>query len=139
MNLKSFSWHKLITNTFYLIFSFGLIYNGHSSFAGLKEMYSSQENTKWKCNSENGQYIRHGFKNLHLCIMNNVLYIELKDNSNRPQWLGQIGKSIPDSSKNKYEFAIEGNEIIKYKCHTSYANGPCKGDIKREIYGKEKY
>ena len=139
MNFKFSSWHKLITNTFYLMFSCGLIYNGYSSFAGLKEMYSYQENTKWKCTKENGQYVRDGFENLHLCIINNVLYIELKDNSDRPQWLGEIGKSIPDGSRNKYEFSIESNEIIKYKCHTSYANGACKGDITREIYGKKKY
>ncbi len=101
-------------------------------------MYSSQENTKWKCTRENAHYVRDGFEHLHLCIINNVLYIELTEKSSRPQWLGEIGKSRPEGSRYKYEFAIESNEIIRYKCSTSYANGPCKGDITREIYGKKK-
>ncbi len=121
------------------LLSFSFISN--SALADLRESFKNQS----ICTISNSQYVGStlGGSNTYICVINNVVY-RASDPSLEPAYLNAAfaGKKgvIGQKEYNQYDnllsqFAIEGNELVRYICSGML---DCEGPVSRIVYAKKR-
>ena len=121
------------------LISFSFIPN--SALGDLRESFKNQG----ICSISNSQYVAStlGGGNAYICVMNNVVY-RASDSSLESAYLNSAfaGKKgfIGQKEYNQYDnllsqFAIEGNELVRYICLGMF---DCEGPVSRIVYAKKR-
>ena len=112
--------------------SFGMLFSLEPSIAGLKDKYSTQSS----CTIGNSQYstTNSSGTKIYYCVINNEVFRAPDGTYGGSVWAGRKG-AIGKQESNQYgtyEWAIEGNKLVEYKCKNPYG---CSGQVQRYVQG----